>query len=587
MQQLEREKIAMLTHIRDMEKLLQNTGIEVRPWEWRAYGQFPPGFSYDSMGNVIPDAQSKDQWAQRGTLWIKNYQGASQGLPATGSQRYSNIGYTRNSLLESRPTEGFLGVHSDKAPLSSIKGTKLSILGTTIDMTSFDAPDMDEPAPGTAPGSPLYNKSLGALYKSLMGLNPKLDNIDLPSRQDAFDYSEWYFLMIHPFMPVLHKPSFYTLLQRIYDEEGFKPTTCELVTAHMVFALIFFQYGVRGNRDEPEHQARLNDLSNKHYHWALGHFYDLAIDNSITAVQGLAMIAVHTRNFPKPECSVTVSKFALHRAIELNLHRAVKLPGGGTNIENEVRKRVWWSILGLAVTLNGRLGRPMPIALEEFDVELPAAVSDQYITDEGISETPHLTACEFLVGFTTFRMVPLYLEMFATIYSVRRDPTKYVDVVCGLEQGMKAVESSVPDELRSDKCPMDRQMFALHLEGACLEYHLCLRHPSVCMTNDASFCAENTRVCEETARKLLDVVTRLLDLQCLDTTWYQFSVYVAAIFTSLVAHWERRFKTTPDEIVKLRTEMEMWMRVVNEIGITLGMYSSNTYSTALHVKDPG
>jgi hypothetical protein len=212
----------------------------------------------------------------------------------------------------------------------------------------------------------------------------------------------------------------------------------------------------------------------------------------------------------------------------------------------------------------------MPITLEEFDVEFPVAVSDQYITDEGVTETSKVGSCEFLVGLTGFRMVPLYLEMFSSIYSVRRDPSKYMGVVRELEEGMQAILKNLPDELKVDTCQPGQQLFALYTQAMGLEFYLCLRHPSVCMTADAKFCAENTRTCEDTARKLLDVVTALLDLKCLDTTWYQLSVYVAAIFSSLVAHWERRFYITTTEVGTLRTEMKMWMRVVNEIGMTLG-----------------
>jgi hypothetical protein len=88
-----------------------------------------------------------------------------------------------------------------------MQGTKLSILGTTIDITSFDAPDMDEPQLDGKVAQPLYNKSLQALLQSTMNINPQL-NVELPSRHDAFTYAEWYFLMVFPFLPVLHKPTF-------------------------------------------------------------------------------------------------------------------------------------------------------------------------------------------------------------------------------------------------------------------------------------------------------------------------------------------------------------------------------------------
>lgn len=342
-----------------------------------------------------------------------------------------------------------------------------------------------------------------------------------------------------------------------------------MVMVHMVFATIYFQYGIR-NREEPEKQTQLNDLSNKHYHWCLSKFFDIVTSQTVTAVQALTMIAVHTRSFPKPGCSSMVANYALTKAIELNLHRAVQIPGGGTNLDNEVRKRVWWSALGLVVTLNGRLGRPMPITLEEFDVEFPLVIPDEYLSEEGVIDSSKIGQSSTMVGMVGFRVVPLYLELYSNIYSVRRDPRKYVKVVRRLEEGIRSVQDNLPDELKIEKCKQGSQVFALYTQAFCLEFWLCLRHPSVCITDDPKFCAENTRVCEETARKLLKVVGELLRVKSLDTTWYQLSVYIAAIFTTLAAHWERRYETTPYEIATLREEMKTWMSIVYEIGRLLG-----------------
>lgn len=205
LQQLEREKGAMLVHIRELEKLLESNGVEVRPWQFPGYTTtYPPGVTFDAMGNPVQDPSSKDHWQQAGLVWVKNQ---PQKPPS------NNGAYTPWSLLATRPRDSYLGVSSsDSAPLSSIKGTMLSILGTTIDITSFDAPDMDEPPPGTPIGSPLYNKSVMAFLQSCLNVNPPLGDVELPSRKDAFIYAEWYFLMISPFLPVLHKPSFLQLV---------------------------------------------------------------------------------------------------------------------------------------------------------------------------------------------------------------------------------------------------------------------------------------------------------------------------------------------------------------------------------------
>lgn len=340
----------------------------------------------------------------------------------------------------------------------------------------------------------------------------------------------------------------------------------------MVFATIYFQYGIR-NREEPEKHAQLNELSNKHYHWSLSKFFDLAISQTVTAVQALAMIVSHTRNFPKPGCSSTIANYALMKAIELNLHRAVKIPGGGTTLENEMRKRVWWAILGVMCTLNGRLGRPMPISLEEIDVDFPIAINDDLLGEEGILDPSQIGHCNYHVGLMGFRAVPLYMEMYSKIYSVRRDPSKYVQVVERLEEAMRNLVDNMPDELRVEKCQPGSQVFALYTQAFCLEFTLCLRHPSVCMTDDPKFCAENIRITEETAKKLLKVVSSLLKMKSLDTTWYQLAVYVAAIFSSLVAHWQRRYETTAFEVAALREDMSLWLSIIAEIGRLLGKIS--------------
>lgn len=565
LQQLEREKGAMLAHIRSLEKLLESKGVEVRPWIFPGYNNtYPPGVVLDSMGNPVYNSNNPEkQWRQIEMVWVRG-----PGGPPPPRERGAR---PQHSLLESRPTDSHLGVYYDKEPLSSIKGTTLSILGTTIDVTSFDAPDMDEPPPGASVGTPLYNKSVMAFFQSILGVNPNLPNVDLPSRLDAFTYVEWYFLTNSPFLPVLHKPSFLQLLTRIYDDPTFKASVPEQVVVHMVFAIIYFQYGVR-NREEPERFTQLNDLSNKHYHWSLSKFFDLAISSTLTSAQALAMIMSHTRNFPKPGCSLAITSCAYLKAMELNLHRAVKIPGGGTTLENEMRKRVWWAIIAVYSTLTGRLGRPMPISVQDFDVEFPIAIPDEYLGEEGILDPTKIGQCNYQVGIMGFKVTPMFLEMYTKLYSVRRDPTTYIEVVHELEAKMHALLSELPDELRVERAKKGHEVFALYTQAFCLEFMLCLRHPSVCMTDDVKFCAENTRVCEETARKLLKVVAAVQQLKSLDTTWYQLAVYVGAIFSMLAGQWERRFETTPQELAKLREEMAQWLSIIAEIGRLLGEF---------------
>lgn len=355
----------------------------------------------------------------------------------------------------------------------------------------------------------------------------------------------------------------------MYDEADFEPSMSELVMVHMVFATIYYQYGVR-NPEDAVKRDHLNGLANKHYHWCLSKLYEVAMSSALESIQAYVLLAAFMRSFPKPGSSLSVVNFAFAKAIEMNLHRALKSPSGITNRHLEIRKRCWWVLLALVVTLNGRLGRPMPIELEDFDVEFPLAIPDECLGEDGVLNPARTGQCDFQIGLTAFKLVPLYLKMFTKIYSVRRDPSRYCDVVKSLDEGLRLFRATLPDDVRVDKCKPGQQLFALYTEAFCLEFTLCLRHPSVCLTDDPVFVADNARICEETARKLLKVVSSLVKMKSLDTTWYQLSVYIAAMFSTLAACWERRFQTTAFEIASLRQEMAQWLVVVSEIGKLLG-----------------
>ncbi|KAF3342223.1 Activator of stress genes 1 like protein [Verticillium longisporum] len=564
LQDLEREKKDMAAHIKNLESLLADNGIQVQPWTWSKYPTMngPPGVTLNHMGQAVETDEVKGQWTQIRSVWVKNY----KAEPAVIATRLKN---SARSALESRPADIHIGVGPDIAPMNAIKGTKLTILGTTIDLASFNAPDMDEPGPDVRVAQPLYNKSIQAYLQSTMNINPP-PHVKLPSRAEAFELSQWYFVFVFPFLPVLHKPTYLEMLAKIYDDPSFQPTVAELVMVHMVVASIYYQQSLRA----PPGAVDYNELSNRHYHFALGKFFDLASSQTISAVQAMAMIAAHGRSFPKPGCGFVVAHYAFLRAVDMNLHRAVKQEGETTNLDLEIRKRTWWTILAVCVTLAGRLGRPMPITVDEYDIEFPEPVADELLTPDGLLASSSTSQCEFHPGLAGFRIIPLLIEMYTNIYSVKRDPTTYVDVVDTLEEKLRMWKEDHPPSLRPDlptNDPQDGQqhMYQLYVEMMELELRLALRSPSVAMTTDRKILAENSHICEETAARMLEHAKALHKLKCLDVTWYQIAIFAAAMFTTLVAHWERRFDPN-EQSSTLRRDMTDWLSIIHSIAVALG-----------------
>ncbi|KKY30798.1 putative transcription factor [Diaporthe ampelina] len=571
LQQLEREKKDMMNRLRDMEKLLEDKGVQVRPWQWTP----PYGLSAPLATDNDP---SKDQWTQFFSLWVKD-----SNRPSECSWNGYPSALQASSLQAADPktADARLGVAAESTPLSSINGTQLSILGTTIDITSFSAPDVDGPPPGVPNNTPLYNKSLRSFINSVSKVNPPLQ-AHLPARDEAFSYSEWFFVMLGPFMPVLHKPTYLRLLSRIYDDQTYKASTAELAIVHMVFAIMYYQFSVRDSED-PDRKAQLNELSNRHYHWCLDKTWDLGCDMSIPSTQALVLMLTHCRGFPKPGPVYLMATLAWTRAMDMNLHRAFLDNDEPTTLENEMRKRLWWSIFMVVVILYGRIGKPMPIRADDFDTELPICIPDECIDETGITDPDRIGECYWLVGHAGFKLSFLFMELWNNVYSVRQDPNKYMASVRRLEHQFRDYERELPEELQVDKCKPQNQMLASYLAGSNHEFLFCLRHPSRCISTNPNLVAENSKISEDSARGLLRVASELSRLKSLDTTWYQLAVYVAAMFTILAAHWERRFDMTLTDLASLRADINMGLSVIMEVSkhIGIGMANPSYYNPAM------
>lgn len=320
-----------------------------------------------------------------------------------------------------------------------------------------------------------------------------------------------------------------------------------------------------------EQRNEYNDLSNKHYHFALSKLYDIYSCTSFEALQGLALIALHTRSFPKPGCGSIVANMALHRALELNLHRRTKSPGEPTNLSNELRKRAFWCILTVVVAINGKRGYPLSISVQDFDVDFPEPIADELLSDDGV-DTSRTLPCPYEIAICGYKMVPIMMEMYTNMFSVRRDQSNYKAIVAALEAQARNWEAQLPDSLRlSGSTAHEHDMLGpLFARSFFLEFRLHLRHPSLAMTDDKDMLTENTRICEEAAKEYLETVEQLSKMKALDTTWYQMSVYCVAILSMLVPQWERRFEITQKEVTRLRNEMDRWMNIVKEMSLLLG-----------------
>lgn len=344
---------------------------------------------------------------------------------------------------------------------------------------------------------------------------------------------------------------------------------------HMMFAIIMFHYAARGDTQEA---VELNMQSDLHYHYSLAKFHELSCSHTLQDVQATAMICSHLRNFPKPECSWMLSSHTMTLCKELGLHRKAEIAEPNKTLspyDIEIRKRVFWSVFTLNVGLSGKLGRPIPIRLDDFDIEMPEPMDDDNIAECDTPLSQRNGRCAHHVGIQNFKLYSHYCEMFMTIHAVRRHGETYISTITDLEAKIRAWKEGWPPEVKDSRLGGNK-VFPLYLELWYLEFKMLLRHPAVAMTTDPAYLAESTEICKESAKMILTTVRALKTLRSLDTTWYNTAVFVVAMTTMLFSLWEKKMKhghVTSEDVNNVEQEMDEWLGIMGDIGRLLGKHS--------------
>lgn len=259
-------------------------------------------------------------------------------------------------------------------------------------------------------------------------------------------------------------------------------------------------------------------------------------------------------------------------AIESGLHRSAKAWQNARAEKDahhlEMRKRTFWSLLLLHVHISGKLGRPMPLRMEDFDIEMPEAEPDKLPGEQ----TDKRKKCSFRAGIEGFKLLRIVMQVFATIYSIK-STGQYEMSVRQLEKEVETFLAQMPAEFRGGPQTRDEdRVSALYLDMGVAEVQLMLHHPSLCRSSSPQVMASNLDTCLLWSNKLLQAAVQVKNLKSLDTTWYYATDFLAAIFTTLFAHTERRDQMTSQDLQRLRRDMETWIQVMSEAASLLGEY---------------
>ncbi|KAF2723524.1 hypothetical protein K431DRAFT_282968 [Polychaeton citri CBS 116435] len=481
----------------------------------------------------------------------------SQSSP---NQLYSDRQHEREEfsptmLSDFRPGctgDNYLGVSSERSWLTMSEGLNISLFGIKIDLGELLPPEDD----------PSYRAmSYQTFVKHAYHRAEPMDEPELPPYEQCKVYSEWFFRSLNPFIPLLHRPQFFDLLERVV-KNGEKPTTAEKVIIHMVITVINFQYAFRNNN------AQAKQDSFRHFHYCLTFISDLTTSHQLQDIQALAMICHQLRCFPRPGAAWTFIHQVLNLAIEMGLHRTAKAWEGETAEKDphtiEMRKRIFWSLLIFAIVISGKLGRPMPLQLEEFDIEIPDAIADSVQTHEGLPDSKKCSIGPAIKGMALLKII---VKIYSSVYSIHASKYTYEANLKALERELQEWKSTMPPELAGGIETIEEDRIgALYLDISMQECRLILHHPSLCRSSNPEVMSHNLDVCLETSSRMLYCASQLRTLKSLDTTWQSSTNFMGAIVTTLFAYTERSHSITQTELQRLKQDMELWVDILGEVG---------------------
>ncbi|KAF2993586.1 hypothetical protein E8E13_000514 [Curvularia kusanoi] len=541
---METENQYLRTHLADLQAQLKDMGVEPRP---------PPAYSNMPWPPVAPAAPPQDaqDWssAQRRPSASPLAAAAAAYAPAGDKADMHGLPQFKFGSIG----DNYLGVASGDVLLSHIRGTSLSVFGHEIDISDFgqDGAEYEN--------SPM---SYQTLVRVTMG-NQHVDPAPLPPYEALREWATWYLRSLNPYTMLVHKPAFMDLIWRFGNDPNFTPSAPENVMVHMMLATIKYQIAARNSQ-----QSSLMDESHAHYMYAASLYREVILGrHELADVQALAMISHHLRNFPKPGAAWIFTSLTYQFSLERGLHRSVKnWPESGkkfTELEIEMRKRIFWTIHALTMNLAGKLGRPMPISNDEMDVEFPEPLNDCLPGEEATLSPFH--QCSFQVGIQIAKYTVWELDLYKTIYAVRSSQRSYMGSLQRLEAGIRKWKEELPYELRdASRAEPDDHIFALYLEYWYQEFQLLLHHPSVCRSADLTILSSNLDKCAEASQKMLHNCVEMMHKKSLDIVWINTVVYIAALFTTLYSSSRRKDSLTPVDMTRLKSDMATWLSILGE-----------------------
>ncbi|PGH14837.1 hypothetical protein AJ80_05763 [Polytolypa hystricis UAMH7299] len=189
-------------------------------------------------------------------------------------------------------------------------------------------------------------------------------------------------------MRFLHKPTFYEMLDRIYDTPPDQFSNEENSFLPLLYLALAVGCLFRSAGDSALDKFAYQNAADQgfQYYRSGRQLLDITECRDLTSLQAVCFMILFLQSTANVRTCYSYIGIALRAALRLGLHRSVS--ANFNPIEQETRKRVFWVVRKMDVHVSSILGLPILLSEDDVDQEYPLAVDDEFITAEKILPMP-------------------------------------------------------------------------------------------------------------------------------------------------------------------------------------------------------
>ncbi|KAI1861344.1 uncharacterized protein JN550_010874 [Neoarthrinium moseri] len=250
------------------------------------------------------------------------------------------------------------------------------------------------------------------------------DVCDLPPKVIARRLCSYSLKYATCLLRIVHVPSFYTILDNIYENPPGKLGTYGtdedrgLALLYSVLAL-GCMYNVADDKESKKAPYEIaTDQGLKYYNSARFLLPDITDCRDLTSLQALLFMILFVQSISNLSTCYGFVGIALRSALRMGLHR--NLPHArDTVIDVESRRRVFSVCRQLDIYVSAVLGFPMLLNDEDIDQPLPTPVDDQFITKGGLIPVPAGTTSFFEAFNAHAQLMDILSKIIKQIYPLK------------------------------------------------------------------------------------------------------------------------------------------------------------------------